>query len=155
MGQGTDSSGDNTRLRNIAWEAIYYSLLKIPSHKCPRCLWLWDDALFLRYPFYHFLHAPCLCYALTGSELIVRILSLVLGRCLLVARHRATVLVLLRPMDPQSMVKQLGPSEGGFDVRHLRSPEGGIFQHGMVEIDLCESLALAMDLDCLVPDRNQ
>src|SRR5947209_13586428 len=105
MDHSPDSSSDNTRLRNIAWEAIYSSHLKIPSHKCWRRAWLWDDALFLRYSFCHFLHAPCLHYALT--ELIGRFLSLVLGGCLLVAQHRATVLVRLRPMDPQSMMKQL------------------------------------------------
>jgi hypothetical protein len=137
MGHGPDSSGDNTRLQNIAWEAIYYSPLKILSYECRRCLWLWNDALFLRYSFCHFLHSPCLRYALTDSELIVRILSFVLGRCLLVGRHRGTVLVLLRPMAQQSMMKQLGPSEGDLDVRHLRSSGAGIFQHGMVETHLC------------------
>jgi hypothetical protein len=34
MGHGPDSSDDNTRLRSIAWGAIYPSLLIIPSRKC-------------------------------------------------------------------------------------------------------------------------
>jgi hypothetical protein len=137
MDQGPDSSGGNTRLQNIAWEVIYYSPLKILSHECRRCLWLWDAGPFRRCSFYHPLRSPCLRYALTDSELTVRILSFVLGRSLLVGRHRETVLVLLRPIDLQLMMKQLGPLEGDFDVRHLRSPGGGVFQHGMVETDPC------------------